>query len=285
MQLLDGGRVVLHVQINQPVVGAHVPSALAHHENCRRLAPAGIAAGRLARGQGGHQARSQVALCGLERSSHSVNYLRACQEVTLHRIVIARLAAGPWEGLGARVGRRLAPCRDDADLALLAQGIVGQQSLDGLLRTKARRQQSQPLCSVKDVTAGLGRQRSNIGARVGHDGADSEVLGLDADAKVTGGWIAGDDGEGGDVTIVCDRSGGKQQERKHRQPPEGADRSDRNRRDLFGGPGDNMGHWFCSLRQQHCRGQPRRFMVAEWCFDFESVRNSRPARGRPPSDK
>ena len=89
--------------------------------------------------------------------------------------------------------RRASLAVDDADLPLVASGVVGHEPRDDLLRVEPLAQQREPVRPVTRVRVRLRRDRADAGLRPRHDRADREELRLHRDSPLRRVEIARDD--------------------------------------------------------------------------------------------
>jgi hypothetical protein len=168
----------------------------------RRLeqSPALVAAGRLPRLEREDEALGQGHPGpggGLEVIRNRVDRRAPDQDVPLHGVAGALVAAGPRVGLlpGERGGPSLHV--DDPDLSPLAPLVAGQQALDCFLRRHPLLEQVEPLPAVLDHRPGLRRHRADARPHPGDRPADERHARRHRHAALAGLRIDGADREGG----------------------------------------------------------------------------------------
>src|SRR5439155_128539 len=188
--------MIVDVEIDVTIVEAAVPTVLLDHEERRRLHAAPIATLSLSAMQRGNESVRKRTHRGLEAIGDSLDDLRSGEDVSLCAVVLTRHAASPLEALGTGVGRD-APARiNDAELPLLAIGILREETRGHGTGIEPFGQKAKPIRSVARVGPRLGRDRADGGTRPRHDGADREELRLHGDADLVRRGIEGTDREG-----------------------------------------------------------------------------------------
>jgi len=100
---------------------------------------------------------------------------------------------GFGDALGAGVYGGATLGVDHGDLPDVALGVVFEKLLECIGGGAALLQEGESLGAVRYFDEGLGGDCADAGLSPGHDGADGEVVRLDADAELSCFWVAGDD--------------------------------------------------------------------------------------------
>ena len=168
LQLLDGLRVVVDAEVDGDVARAAVAAVLADDEECRRLAAAAIAAGRLGGREAGQEPlRQRVPRRALEGVGERVDRGRRDEDVPLRGLARPGRPAGPLEALRARVGRRAAVRVDDAELAVLPPLVGADERPHDVVGRVALAQEREPIGAVGEVGPGLRRDAPTSGSAAG----------------------------------------------------------------------------------------------------------------------
>ena len=221
-EFLDRSRVVLDLEPGHHVVVDVPAHPLAHHQHRRRLAAAGVAAGRLPRDHRRLHLLRERAFGGLEGVPHRLHDLRPGEDVPLRRVVLTHPVPGPEGGRRPGVGGNPAVRVHHRELPSLeaGEGVLGEQPVLHLLGAQPLPEEVEPLQAVPRVHVGLRGDHPDPGLSPGHDMAHREVPGLDRDPHLPGIRVVGDDGEGRDRRM---RGLGQRRRRTHREDEKGGD--------------------------------------------------------------
>ena len=174
LQFVNGRGVVVHAQVNQPVVVAAVAALGLHDEQPGCLLTAPVAAGCLPRLQRGDQPVSQFALHRLERTRHGLDHRCAGEDIALAAVAVAYDVPCPRHAVLACEGGSSALRVHDARLTAVALVIGFDQLLQDFVGRDALRQQLQAAWAVGRVGMSLRCKRADAGLRKRHDRAGGQ---------------------------------------------------------------------------------------------------------------
>lgn len=204
-QFHDRFRVVVHPQIDRDVVEAPVTSAVADHQQSRRLPAPTVSPRRVPGGKCSQQQPCQRGRCFPPQPGtlHGLDNLLSSQDIALDRVAFADAATRPIQA--GRAGVRCGASRrvDDPYLSAVAPRVGLEEMAQGLHSGRVGGQPREGERLVGDVGVGLGGNRADAGNSRRNRCANGQELRGDGDAPRLAVGRPGNDGEGHGGSVEC----------------------------------------------------------------------------------